>query len=159
MINPIIDNRIVSNKTFAVRFLSFIKAVHVNDPGSEEEKEMLINVGHQLLKYQCVTATDVQEISYLKMNSVYNENIQPLFITEDGVKIMEGMDVLLYSCMKISRVGNQILEYETKYYDKDNIRINDKRVYFVDRQKCVDYIDYNTPIYSKKDVDIILLNK
>ena len=64
--NPIKDNRIVSSKTFAIRFKDFIKDVQVNDPASEEEKEYLLNVADQLLKYQIQTATDEEEINYLK---------------------------------------------------------------------------------------------
>lgn len=65
-ISPIKDNRIVSNETFALRFRNFIKDVHVNDAASEEEKEYLLNVANQLLKYQIQTATDEKEINYLK---------------------------------------------------------------------------------------------
>lgn len=65
-ISPIKDNRIVSNKTFALRFRNFIKDVQVNDVASEEEKEYLLNVANQLLKYQIQTVTDESEINYLK---------------------------------------------------------------------------------------------
>ena len=65
-ISPIKDNRIVSNETFALRFRNFIKDVQVNDAASEEEKEYLLNVANQLLKYQIQTATDEKEINYLK---------------------------------------------------------------------------------------------
>ena len=64
--NPIKDNRIVSSKTFAIRFKSFIEDVKVNDLASEEEKEYLLNVSNQLLKYQIQTATEEEEINYLK---------------------------------------------------------------------------------------------
>ena len=64
--NPIKNNRIISNETFAIRFKNFIEDVKVNDPCSEEEKEYLLNVSYQLLKYQIQTATDESEINYLK---------------------------------------------------------------------------------------------
>lgn len=64
--NPIKDNRIVNSKTFAIRFKYFIKDVQVNDPASEEEKEYLLNVADQLLKYQIQTVSDEEEINYLK---------------------------------------------------------------------------------------------
>lgn len=66
MNNPIKNNRIVSSKTFAIRLKSFVEDVKVNDPCSEEEKEYLLNVSNQLLKYQIQTATDEEEINYLK---------------------------------------------------------------------------------------------
>ena len=66
MNNPIIDNRIVSSKTFAIRFRDFIKDVRVNDPCSEEEKEYLLNVANNLLEYQIETVTNEEEINYLK---------------------------------------------------------------------------------------------
>ena len=65
-VNPIKDNRIVSDKTFAIRFRNFIKDVQVNDPASDEEKEYLLNVANQLLKYQIQTVTDEEEIKYLE---------------------------------------------------------------------------------------------
>lgn len=64
--NPIIDNRIVNSKTFAIRFKRFVENVKVNDPCSEEEKEYLLNVSDQLLKYQLQTVTDEEEIIYLR---------------------------------------------------------------------------------------------
>lgn len=64
--NPIRDNRIVSDKTFAIRFKNFISDVNVNDACSEDEQEYLLNVANQLLKYQIQTAIDKSEIDYLK---------------------------------------------------------------------------------------------
>ena len=70
-ISPIKDNRIVSDKTFAIRFRNFIKDVQVNDPASDEEKEYLLNVANQLLRYQIQTVTDEKEINYLKRLNLY----------------------------------------------------------------------------------------
>lgn len=64
--NPIIDNRIVSSKTFAIRLLDFVKNTNVNDPASAEEKEYLLTVANNLLNYQIQTATKEEEINYLK---------------------------------------------------------------------------------------------
>ena len=65
-VNPIKGNRIVDSKTFATRFKNFIEDVNVNDAWSEEEKEYLLDIANQLLKYQIQTATDESEIDYLK---------------------------------------------------------------------------------------------
>ena len=65
-VSPIKDNRIVSDKTFAIRFKNFISDISVNDACSEEEKEYFLNVSNQLLKYQIQTVTDESEINYLK---------------------------------------------------------------------------------------------
>lgn len=64
--NPIKDNRIVSNETFAIRLKTFIEETEVNDPCSDEEKDYLLNVANKLLNYQIDTATDKEEINYLK---------------------------------------------------------------------------------------------
>jgi hypothetical protein len=64
--NPIKDNRIVSDRTFAVRFKNFIKDTMVNDACSSDEKEYLLNVANRLLNYQIDTAIDKKEIDYLK---------------------------------------------------------------------------------------------
>lgn len=66
MDNPIKDNRIVNDTTFALRFKNFIERVNVCDQPSEEEKDYLLMVAKRLLKYQTETSTDEEEVSYLK---------------------------------------------------------------------------------------------
>ena len=66
MNNPIKDNRIVSDKTFAIRLRNFIKNVQVNDAASEEERDYLLMVSKDLLQYQVDTATDKFELEYIK---------------------------------------------------------------------------------------------
>lgn len=67
---PIIDNRIVSDKTFATRLLNFLKDIQVNDLMGEEELGYLQNVGQKLLKHQIDTCTDSDELKYLKTNNL-----------------------------------------------------------------------------------------
>jgi hypothetical protein len=66
MENPIIDNRIVKDKTFALRFLSFVVSVEVADACSFEERESMVRYASSLLEYQLKTATDKEEIDYLE---------------------------------------------------------------------------------------------
>lgn len=66
MKNPIIDNRIVNDNTFAIRLKSFVERTDVNNPMSEEEKEYLLMVADKLLSWQCRTANTGEEINYLK---------------------------------------------------------------------------------------------
>ena len=66
MDNPIKENRIVNDITFAIRLRDFIKRTNVCDAMSEEEKEYLLRVAQQLLDYQIETATDESELKYLK---------------------------------------------------------------------------------------------
>ena len=68
MKNPIIDNRIVNDTTFALRLKNFIEKVNVCDQPSEEEKEYLLMVADSLLRFQVGTATDSNELAYLVMN-------------------------------------------------------------------------------------------
>jgi hypothetical protein len=68
--NPIVNNRIVHDKTFALRLRNFIKDVHVSDPASEEEKGYLLAVAKELLHYQVVTLKDPSEKTYLMNNNV-----------------------------------------------------------------------------------------
>ena len=70
MINPIKDNRIVNDKTFAIRLFNFIKDVQVNDAASDDEKCFLLNVAKSLLDYQIKTVTDESELKYLKNNDL-----------------------------------------------------------------------------------------
>ena len=66
MTNPIKDNRIVNDMTFAIRLYDFIKQVNVCDMASEEEQEYLMRVAKRLFEYQKQTATQQGEIHYLK---------------------------------------------------------------------------------------------
>jgi hypothetical protein len=62
----IINKRIVSDKTFATRFVSFLKDIQVNDPMSEDELEYLKEVAYELLKHQDKTCTQNEERNYLE---------------------------------------------------------------------------------------------
>lgn len=66
MSNPIKDNRIVKDKTFALRFLSFALNTNCTDACSEDEKESMISYSTSLLKYQIDTATEKEELDYLE---------------------------------------------------------------------------------------------
>ncbi len=66
MPNPIRDNRIVSDKTFAVRLCKFLGQVEVHDLASEEEKKYLLGVARRLLTYQKATAQTAVETEYFK---------------------------------------------------------------------------------------------
>lgn len=68
--NPIIDNRIVNDYTFALRLKNFISKVEVNDLPSEEEKEYLLYVADKLLRYQKLTVMTKGEKEYLKQNNI-----------------------------------------------------------------------------------------
>jgi hypothetical protein len=66
MENPIKDNRIVKDKTFALRLLGFALDTNCADACSEDEKESMIGYSISLLKYQIETVTEQDEIDYLK---------------------------------------------------------------------------------------------
>ena len=70
MNNPIIDNRLVQGITFALRLIAFVSEVQVCDAMSEEEQEYLLGVADRLLAYQVQTATEKEEIEYLKRNGM-----------------------------------------------------------------------------------------
>ena len=75
MTNPIIDNRIVNDTTFAVRLKSFIDRVDVCDCMGEEEKEYIQKVAAKLIKYQVETVEDEHEKNYLKNIGLWKEKI------------------------------------------------------------------------------------
>ena len=65
--NPIKSNRLVGDRTFAIRFKSFVEEVEAKDPMSEEEKEYLHHVAERLLKWQTKTVKkDSEEYKYLE---------------------------------------------------------------------------------------------
>lgn len=59
------DNRIVSEHTFATRFVSFLKEIEVNDQMGQEELEYMRLVANSLLRHQYNTATKPEEKEYL----------------------------------------------------------------------------------------------
>jgi len=70
IINPIKENRIVSDITFATRFLNFLESFYY-DSGSwhpilEEEYEYLCIIAKQLLDYQKSTMNNSDEYEYFK---------------------------------------------------------------------------------------------
>lgn len=73
MENPIIDNRIVNDTTFAVRLKSFIDRVDVCDCMGEEEKKYIQMVATKLIKYQVETAEKQDEINYLKRIGLWKQ--------------------------------------------------------------------------------------
>lgn len=70
---PIIDGRMVSDKTFALRFKNFLENIQVNDFCGEEELEYLQGVARDLLRWQVSTAIDSSEIAYLENNGIKKE--------------------------------------------------------------------------------------
>lgn len=68
--NPIIDNRIVNDYTFALRLKNFISKVEVNDLPGEEEKEYLLHVANKLIRYQKLSVMTKSEKEYLKQNNI-----------------------------------------------------------------------------------------
>ena len=68
--NPIKDNRIILSKTFAIRFKQFLEWVPAywitSQPHYMEEFEFMDKVADYLLNYQIQTASDKEEIDYLK---------------------------------------------------------------------------------------------
>lgn len=67
MKNPIIDSRIVSDKTFAIRLYKFVNSVQVNDMAGEEEKEYILGVAKRLIAHQKATINTSAESDYFRM--------------------------------------------------------------------------------------------
>ena len=65
MENPIKENRIVNDYTFARRFKSFLSDIQVNDQMGYEEKEYLLSVAEKLLKYQLKTCPESEKSYHL----------------------------------------------------------------------------------------------
>ena len=78
MENPIKDNRIVKDKTFALRLLDFALNTNCNDACSEDEKESMVSYSTSLLQYQIETATEQDEIDYLERCNAKEELIKGL---------------------------------------------------------------------------------
>jgi hypothetical protein len=71
--NIIKDNRIISDITFATRFVMFLKNIQVNDPMSQEELEYMNRIANSLLLHQANTVTEKEKKEYLNrchLNSI-----------------------------------------------------------------------------------------
>jgi len=66
MDNPIKENRIVKDHTFALRLLSFALDTQCGDACGEDEKESMVSYSTGLLKYQIETVTEQHEKDYLQ---------------------------------------------------------------------------------------------
>lgn len=80
MKNPIIDNRIVNDKTFATRFLSFLERLYGNDitysgPMEEEEYEYMCTIACDLLKHQVETCPDNEKWYFENLVKGYSDYI------------------------------------------------------------------------------------
>jgi hypothetical protein len=148
MENPIKDNRLVCDYTFAKRLLALASSLTCNEPSSQDEKDSFISYANKLLKHQCLTATDSFEIEYLRRVGVYDTIVAPFMTTEDGVDIHESSTrQTIYSCMKKPRVGDQLLTIGVR--SKDDIASrNSDRIYFWDKALCELYIAKNTPLIT-----------
>lgn len=75
-VNPIKDNRLVSSKTFAIRFKQFLEWIPEKWITSQlhyiEEYNYMLQTANQLLNYQIQTASDKEELDYLKRLNYYD---------------------------------------------------------------------------------------
>lgn len=73
--NPIIDNRIVIDKTFAWKLYHYLMR-RINGEsitfGDFEDAEFLVNAAARLLAWQKITAVSDEEIKYLKCKNAYD---------------------------------------------------------------------------------------
>lgn len=154
MENPIKENRLVCSYTFAVRLRSLMERIAPYAASMEEEKEVFTRWATELLNYQVATAKDLDELVYLK--SVGELRKAPILTSYEGVEVYNDK-LLLFSCMKEPRVGEQILTYTTSRYSHGTINTN--RLFFVHKKNCEEYIEENRPRYSKADLKRIIKNK
>lgn len=159
MENPIKENRIINDITFAVRLCGFLKEVDVNDAMSEEEQEYLIRVAKKLITYQVQTANETSELDYI--NRIRESSIEPNllkpFITADSYEVYEDSNILLYSCLKNPTINDENLNYRShKLFEG---RLNKNRLFFKYEASRDKYIEDNLIQYSKKDLKELIQNK
>lgn len=109
MENPIKDNRIVNDRTFATRFKSHLEGMRASCAAADEEIQYLKKVADKLLKYQLHTSPD-SEIPYHSncnnIKTVYNiEEAKYHFLTSNKTVICEDNGLMvkystLYDCNK-----------------------------------------------------------
>jgi hypothetical protein len=68
--NPIINNRIVNDITFAVRLKKFVSDILCSTQSGKEEQNYILSVANKLIHYQVATLKDPEEKKYLAANNV-----------------------------------------------------------------------------------------
>lgn len=155
--NPIKDNRIVSDHTFALRFRRFLDGVTVADACSEEELEYMKRVATKLLTYQYQTATDFRELGYIARTD-FEKYLEEGLTTEDGYTFYKGDNVKLFSCMLQPRKedDNSLMFSVNRILEGG---INPNRLFFKEEQNRDKYIEDNLIRYSKKDLERLINEK
>lgn len=88
--------------------------------------------------------TDITEFK-----EVTKENDSPLILTTiDGYKIFDTKLTHVYSCMLRPPTGDQILNI----YDLSRHQIKKDRAYFKNIEKCMEYLNRNSPLFNMEDL-------
>lgn len=157
--NPIKDNRIVSDMTFAVRLCGFLDDISVADACSEEELDYLRSVATKLLTYQFQTTTEEDELDYInRIFDRFSKYMEKSVTTEDGYTFYRGENVRLFSCMREPQKSDD----NTIMFHVNSILqggINPNRVFFKEEVNKDKYIEDNLIQYSKKDLEELIKNK
>jgi hypothetical protein len=138
MKNPIINNRLVKDKTFATRLLHFAESIKVSDACGSDEKDSMISYATNLLTYQIETATDKEEKDYLNRVGVFQKYRSKRITTKDNFEVIANNDDTLYSCLKVKQKGDQILHINFKRLDQLKTKT---RLYFKELKNCKEYIE------------------
>lgn len=77
MNNPIKDNRIVSDITFATRFRSFLDGIEPCDACADEELEYLLGVADKLVAYQRATCPEEEKWYFANLGKPIKEEQKP----------------------------------------------------------------------------------
>jgi hypothetical protein len=157
--NPIKDNRIVSDNTFALRLCGFLDDISVADACSEDELSYLKSVARKLLTYQSQTAKEENEINYIsRLRDRFEKYMEKGLTTEDGYTFHRGDDVKLFSCMRQPQKSddNTIMFRVNSIFEGG---VNPNRVFFKEELNRDKYIEDNLIQYSKKDLEELIKNK
>lgn len=157
--NPIKDNRIVNDMTFAVRLCGFLDDISVSDACSDDELSYLKGVATKLLTYQFQTTTKEDELDYInRIFDRFSKYMEKSVTTEDGYTFYKGDDVRLFSCMREPQKSDD----STIMFHLNSILqggVNPNRVFFKGEANKDKYIEDNLIQYSKKDLEQLIKNK
>lgn len=157
--NPIKDNRIVNDMTFALRLCGFLDDVSVSDACSDDELSYLKSVAKKLLTYQYQNATENSEVEYIKrLDDRFKKYLEKGLTTEDGYTFYRGDNVKLFSCMRQPQKSddNTIMFRVSSILEGG---VNPNRVFFKEESNKDKYIEDNLIQYSKKDLEQLIKNK
>lgn len=153
MKNPIENNRLVKDMTFATRFLRFAEGYETSGPCDSDEKKSMISYAKQLLLHQQLTVKSSLEKDYLKR--VGHLEPEVLFTTNDGFQKYT-FPFTLYGVTKDPQDSGRGITNVSIKRQIDIDRMNKNKILFHHLSSAEFYLEDNEKRFSINDINKLL---